>query len=224
MRKILIAMTMLALFNSGMVYAGQDAELEVIQKKISSIESNKRQMQDLDRVLNSLKIDTGVNSWNFFGRSGNEKMIQKRSLIIRQISGLNSENQKLSAELLNGRKEFSKKLPSGIRNPDYRTMLDYIDSLEVRDCLGFTYLTTQDIAACTGKPEKKEFLHYRLDIQARELKSIERLISRLKAKKNAYLEADRGIKTDLIDSDIESLGDISLMISKSLDLIIKALQ
>ena len=102
-KRLLAVSIMLVLLNSGTLLAGGRPDLAMLKENISKMEANKQKAAGLMNMLNGLKIDAGAGMWNFLGRNGNEKNIQKRNLILREISKINVENENISKLLLDSR-------------------------------------------------------------------------------------------------------------------------
>lgn len=214
MKKTCLILIMLVSFNFGTLLAGQAPDLAALQADISRIESNNRKAAGLTNMLNSLKIDPNAGMWNFMGRNNNEKNIQKRSLILREISGINDETEKLSQALLNNRDELAAGMGNNLDDHAYMAVLDYIDGLAVKEASGMEFLSASGMNSSDKDPEYLKFLRYKLDTQAQKLAKVQTLIDSMTAKKKALHKPEQTDEIAIIDGYLGKLGDIR---SRALD-------
>lgn len=223
-RKLITAVIMLGLINFGTHLAAADLDLAGLKSKISRVEDAKIKVAGLEKQLNGLKIDARNNMWNFIGRAGNEKTIQKRSRIQREISSLSESRAALIKELLGSRPALAGTLGKNAGDENFRYVLDYLDGLAAAEVLGVAVLGDAEINSAAKDPGRAEFLGYKAGLQAKVLTAAEGLISHLKAKKKAYQEANTGLDMAGIDRYIGQLGDMRDKLIKSQAAIAKALK
>jgi hypothetical protein len=184
-KRLLAISIMLVLLNSGTLLAGGKPDLAMLKENISKMEANKQKSAGLMNMLNGLKIDAGAGMWNFLGRNGNEKNIQKRNLILREISKINVENENISKLLLDSREAVIMEIGKNpASNSEYIAVLDYLDSLAVKEASGFEFLSGSDINSSDKSTEHMKFLRYKLDMQAQKLRKVETLINYFITKKS----------------------------------------
>jgi hypothetical protein len=223
-KKLIMTAAVLAMFNIGTSLAAEAYDLNKLKADISRIEAGKAKIASLESSLNGLKIDSRANIWNFVGRSGNEKIIQKRSLIVRELSTLRSENFKISRELLQNRDSMYAGFANGLKDEAFRYVLDYLDGLAVADALSLDFMDARDINPADKTRQHVEFLRYKRDMQDFRLKNIARLIRQLKSAVKACQAAKLDDQAQSRDKYIKELGDKQAEGEKSQDAIDKFLK
>jgi hypothetical protein len=206
-KRLVLTAFMLALLNTGTGLAAEAYDLNKLKADAASIEANKSRIASLESSLNGLKIDSRVNMWNFLGRTGNEKIIQKRSLIVRELSALRSENSKISRELLENRDSMYAGLAKGLDDEAFRQVLDCLDGLAVANVLGMDFIAAGDINPADRTRQHLEFLRYKRDMQDFRLKDMARLIKQLKSAIKACQAAKLDDMAALRDKYIKELGE-----------------
>lgn len=215
MKRIVVAAVMLVSLNSGTILAVEALDLNKLQADIGRIEACKAKIAGLENSLNGLKIDSHANMWNFIGRSGNEKIIQKRGRIVREISALKNEINSLAAGLLKSRAAVYGNLAAGLSDEGFRQAMAYIDRLAVEDALKSGFMDPKDIESSDRSKERLEFLRYKRDIQDLKRKALETLVKELKAAKKAFQAANAAGQAEVYDKYLQELGDMQAKADKS---------
>jgi hypothetical protein len=220
MKKILTGLIMLGLFNIGTVLAADtEYDLTKINTGISQIESNTAKIVTLENSLAGLKIDSRANMWNFIGRSGNEKNIQKRSRIIREISALKDENSGISSKMLKNREIMYASLEPGLKDPGFCSAFEYLNSLAVAEALKTSFMDGKEIYSSSKTKERAEFLRYKRDMQDIRLRNMETLVKQFESLKKAYSKANQVDKLRVLEMHIVELGNKQAEGQKSQDAI-----
>jgi hypothetical protein len=205
-RMVLIAVMIVSL-NLGTGLAASAYDLDGLKAGISLIEANKAKIVSLENSLGGLKIDSRANMWNFIGRSSNEKIIQKRSLIVRTVSDLKNENSGLVSELLKSREAMYVGLADGLKDEVFRFVLGYLDSLAMADVLAYGFLDPKDVKLQAKSKERVEFLTYKLDMQDLRQRNIERLMKEFRLSRMAYEGLKLTAEALILDKYIRDLGN-----------------
>lgn len=184
-KQLILTVVMLALINTGTGFASEGYDLNLVKTGISRIEACKAKISSLENSLSGLKIDSRANMWNFIGRSGNEKIIQKRSRIVREISSVNEEIFSISSELIKSRAAMHAGLADGLKDEAFRQALVYLDGLALAEALVFNFMDPKAASSGEDIKDKPGFLRYRHEQQAKKLKDWETLAAQFKAAQKA---------------------------------------
>jgi hypothetical protein len=206
-KKLFTIVIMLAMINIGTVLADAGYDLAGISAGIAKIESNKSRISSLENSLNGLKIDSRAVMWNFIGRTGNEKTIQKRSRILREIAAVKNENSGLASELLKSREAMYTGLKAGLADAAFCKAFEYLDGLAVAEALNLGFMTGPEIGSSSKSDEQLEFLRYKRDIQAQRLLGIETLVRQLKTARKAAEGAKLPDMARAYDKYLQELGN-----------------
>lgn len=187
MKKIILAAALSAL-GAG-ILAADYGSLDDYKSRISIIESAKAQIIEKEKIVESLKVRSGPSSiWNFIGRSNQEQAIQKRSRIIREISGLKDEAAANTGALLMGREKLSGFMAANILDKDFMAVLDYMDSLKIVELTAYEFISDTGNGR-PGDAQAMEFLRYKAEAQALKIQAMDVCLKYLKVKLQAVLEA-----------------------------------
>jgi hypothetical protein len=206
-KKMVLIAGLLVSLNIGTGLAAAPYDLIMLKADIGRIEANKAKIASLESSLNGLKIDSRSNMWNFIGRSGNEKTIQKRSRIVRDISFIKDENSGIAAELLKNREALQSGLAAGLSDETFRYVLDYLNSLAMADALATGFMDAKDISSSAMTKDRSEFLRYKRGLQDIRLRNMEILILEFKASRKACEEAKMTAMAESLDKYILELGN-----------------
>ena len=217
-KRLVMAAVMLAILNIGTGLAAQAYDLNRLKSDIAAIEANKAKIILLETSLNGLKIDSRANMWNFLGRSGNEVAIQKRSRIVREISGISDINAGIISGLIKIRAALYTGLAAGLKDEAFRQVLNYCDALAASEALAFDFMASSEISSAGKSKDRAEFLRYKRDMQDIRLKDIETIIRQFKAVAAACQAAKFDDMAASRDKYIKELGDRLAVAQKSQDL------
>ncbi len=187
---------MLAVFNYGTAYAamgfGKAKGLEQAAELVIEHRANVEKITAVERRLAGLKIDASAGIWNFIGRSSNERNIQARARLNRDINFLENRNTALVDKLLEAYPALLEYFKSGSREPALMDMLDYIEELSLKRLSEFRFLDRSEALELSKERSRLEFLRYKAETQALKISLMESLDRSLKARKVACEDADCG--------------------------------
>lgn len=163
---------MLASLNIGTGLAAEPYDLDKLKTGMDRIDANTAKTTSLENSLNILKIYTRANMWNFIGRSGNEKTIEKRTRRVREISFIKDENSGIASKHIKNRDAMYTDLSAGLKAEAFRAVLEYLDGPGRCNCIKDRLMDAKDIGSSAMTKERLEFHRYKSSLQDLKPKNI----------------------------------------------------